>query len=209
MELTARKARVLIFPYDDDITVSQMQGWIDELVSAGRIIVYEHNGKPLAYIPKFRDHQIINRPTPSVIPFPWESSINQTEIIDDSVSTHGALMEDSVSTHDQLTVLESTLIQTNRASDDDDALVSSTLRTTESNEADAAILTDCWKKINERWNGMFGMQVRETIRGLIIETNWRCVRDATKNALSNNPQNPIAYIKSEARRMHKQVAQNV
>jgi hypothetical protein len=100
-------------------------------------------------------------------------------------------------------------IPTNSVPSDDELLVSSALKTPDANKDIDGAVPVCFRKVHERWPELGGGQVRETLRGLMIATSWQCVRDATINAITNNPQNPIAYIKSEARRMHKQVAQNV
>lgn len=46
-----------IFPYDDDITPSDVRVCIDELVAAGRVQRYEVAGDPYLFLPKLAQHQ--------------------------------------------------------------------------------------------------------------------------------------------------------
>lgn len=81
-----------IFPYDDDIQESFIEDSLSRLAGSGRVVLYTVNGEPYGQLTKFRDHQRINRPSPSNIPAP---DANGATIYDDSLNTHGTLTEDS------------------------------------------------------------------------------------------------------------------
>jgi hypothetical protein len=57
------------FPYDQD-ALRKVGTWLDELESAGLVRRYEHGGVAYGWLPKWEDHQRIQRPSPSVIPAP-------------------------------------------------------------------------------------------------------------------------------------------
>jgi hypothetical protein len=69
-----RDARVLIqqaaFPLDEDLPKEDVEGWFDELVTAGLVVRYEVDGRKLAHIPTFTTHQRPKYPTPSKLPAP-------------------------------------------------------------------------------------------------------------------------------------------
>lgn len=64
--------RSLIFPYDQDITVSDVEGWLQLLAADGRklIIRYEVDHQQYICIPNFKKHQTINKPQDSKLPKP-------------------------------------------------------------------------------------------------------------------------------------------
>ena len=65
-----------VFPLDTDITPRKLGRWMDEVTSkrAGEdrslVELYQVNGTPYGYFPKYRKHQRINRPQPSPLPAP-------------------------------------------------------------------------------------------------------------------------------------------
>ena len=59
-----------VFPNDDDITPPRLQRWLDELVGAGMVVLYNAGRVKYGAIPKFRQHQKINRPSKSTLPPP-------------------------------------------------------------------------------------------------------------------------------------------
>jgi hypothetical protein len=61
-----------LYPFDEDST-SLLRGWLDELEAAGKIVLYEAEGSSYLYIPKWLDHQKIDKPTPSRLPEPSPS----------------------------------------------------------------------------------------------------------------------------------------
>lgn len=80
--------RITAFPYDRDVTDSAAEDLLNEIEATGLIRLYEVNGVPYAYFPSWRDHQRINRPSPSKLPS-----------YQDSVSAHGTCDEASLRTH--------------------------------------------------------------------------------------------------------------
>lgn len=73
-----------VFPYDEDAS-RRLGRWMTELEQAGLIVLYEREGIRYGLLPKWSEHQRINRGTPSVLPEP-------------SVNGHGGFSEDSVRT---------------------------------------------------------------------------------------------------------------
>jgi hypothetical protein len=63
----------LLYPYDDDAP-TLIDGWLRELERGKHIRRYEVDGSTYLDIPKWLDHQKIDRPTPSRLP-PYEPSI--------------------------------------------------------------------------------------------------------------------------------------
>ena len=76
--------RVTIFGYHPKVTGAVIESSLRTLAASGLIQVYAVEGTRYAWFPSWKDHQRINRPTPSKLP-PY----------DDSVRTHVALSEDS------------------------------------------------------------------------------------------------------------------
>ena len=83
------RIRAGVFMYHDDVTLADVAEMQRELTASGRVRHYEVDGQSYAVIPRFREHQVINRPTSSRIPEP--PAVDTT--------THGGLTEDSVSAH--------------------------------------------------------------------------------------------------------------
>lgn len=50
-----------IFPYDDDISPQDIEGWVDELHSVGLISYYEVEGRPYIWLCSFGKHQSIDK----------------------------------------------------------------------------------------------------------------------------------------------------
>lgn len=61
-----------IFIYDDQITISQVEHFMEEIVNQGLVFPYQGTlaSQRYAYIINFRKHQTINRPQPSKLPPP-------------------------------------------------------------------------------------------------------------------------------------------
>lgn len=62
--------RSQIFPFDSRLTLTRVKSWLEELQKAGLIVLYEHNKNPYIALPKWGNHQKINRPRPSKLPPP-------------------------------------------------------------------------------------------------------------------------------------------
>lgn len=69
----ARLIKGLLYPYDE-LKISQVEGWFDELEREGCLIRYEHEGSRYFAICNWLNHQKIDRPSKSKIPEPQESS---------------------------------------------------------------------------------------------------------------------------------------
>lgn len=91
-EYLPKKIAGEMYPHDDDVSASTIVGWVDECVSATVLVVYEVNGDKFMCAPKFKEHQKIDRRTPSKIPPP------PGEPAEEAGETHGALDDDSTST---------------------------------------------------------------------------------------------------------------
>jgi hypothetical protein len=69
----ARLIKGLLYPYDE-LKISQVEGWLDELEREGCLICYEHEGSRYFAICNWLNHQKIDRPSKSKIPGPQKSS---------------------------------------------------------------------------------------------------------------------------------------
>ena len=61
------------FPYDADAP-RRLAGWLDEIADAGLVRFYDVDGVTYGALPKWCEHQKINRPAPSVLPAPSRSA---------------------------------------------------------------------------------------------------------------------------------------
>jgi len=59
----------LLYPYDDD-AAERIDGWLDELAHRGLVACYAAGGARYLAITHWREHQKIDRPTPSRLPAP-------------------------------------------------------------------------------------------------------------------------------------------
>ena len=75
-----------IFPYDDSLKMTRFKTWLTEIQKLERIIPFSANGESYFYIPKFLEHQKINRP----------SGMRNPEFNPELINTHGGLTEDSL-----------------------------------------------------------------------------------------------------------------
>lgn len=70
-----------VFPLDTDVTPAKLTRWLAEVTdkrpSADRPLVemYDIDGVPYGWFPKYRKHQRINRPQPSALPPPPADSL--------------------------------------------------------------------------------------------------------------------------------------
>lgn len=80
--------RVLAFGYFPRVTVAAVQAAVQALAEVGLIRLYTVAGVRYADLPSWRDHQRINRPTPSRLP-----------AYEDSVGVHGGFSEPPVRPH--------------------------------------------------------------------------------------------------------------
>lgn len=80
-----------ILPYDE-IDISEIKAWLTSLENGKFIISFSYNQENFFLIRTFRNHQKINRPSPSKVPL----NIIKGLINDDSLNTHGDISEDSL-----------------------------------------------------------------------------------------------------------------
>lgn len=66
--------RSRVFPYDDGIDIAVL---LAELASAGRIVLYRNHGQVYAWCPTFKRHQYIQKATPSRLPSPDDSVLEE------------------------------------------------------------------------------------------------------------------------------------
>lgn len=50
-----------VYPGDEDLTKTEVSGWLDELNHSGLIWCYEHEGKPYIWLPNWEKHQSIDK----------------------------------------------------------------------------------------------------------------------------------------------------
>lgn len=67
---TARIVRGAVYPYDDDISIADVEGHLAQLAAAGRILRYQVNGSEYIAIQNWARHQRVDRPSPSLLPPP-------------------------------------------------------------------------------------------------------------------------------------------
>lgn len=77
--------RGALFPYDD-LTVAQVDGWLAELESAGRIQRYRVDGEAYVWVRNFAKHQKIDHAAPSKLPAPPEVLASPREDLRDFAS---------------------------------------------------------------------------------------------------------------------------
>jgi len=77
-----------IYPYDENLKVDTFKKWLFELESMKRIIPFSSNGEVYYYLPKFLDHQSINRPSKQRNPPP------PNNISESSLSVSCVLMDE-------------------------------------------------------------------------------------------------------------------
>lgn len=89
-----RLIKAAVFPLDEKITPKTVEGLIDELADAGRIVRYTVDHRRYFVVRNWREHQRINRPGPSKLPPPPDEP---------SPPPHGGLTEDSLNAHGAIT----------------------------------------------------------------------------------------------------------
>ena len=80
--------RSRLFPYDLDL---DMEETLRPLADSGRLVLYRVEGQTYGFLPKFSEHQVINRPKKSRLPAPPQRPIN-----DGSVTDHGSITDPSL-----------------------------------------------------------------------------------------------------------------
>lgn len=78
----ARLIKAELYPLDDDMTASKVDRHLQEIAETGPLCRYQIEGKRYLHLTSWREHQRVNRPTPSRIP--------QCPIHEKSVTGEGA-----------------------------------------------------------------------------------------------------------------------
>lgn len=81
-----------LFAYDEELTIGEVKAWLEVLCEKTMLVPFDYNGEKFFLVRTFKDHQKINRPTPSKIP----KNIIENVLNADSLNTHGELSEDSL-----------------------------------------------------------------------------------------------------------------
>jgi hypothetical protein len=101
-----------LYPFDPDAQ-RFIRKALPELERIGFIII-KGGEFGVVCLPKFREHQRINRPSPSRLKARFEQVVAIAQFSEPSLSTHGALTEDSVSPHGVLSEPSSTEVERER-----------------------------------------------------------------------------------------------
>ncbi|MCA9179777.1 MAG: hypothetical protein KDB14_35215 [Planctomycetales bacterium] len=100
---SARYIQGKVFPYDP--SVDETTSGLTDLVKIGRIKPVTYDGQEYYFMPKFKKHQVINRPNYDRVFIPKEQldiiiqaqpEPIHTPFSDDSVNNHGTITDDSV-----------------------------------------------------------------------------------------------------------------
>lgn len=86
-----RLIKAAVWPLDDDVHVSDVERYVDELAKRGLVTLYTNAARRYLAVTTWAEHQSISRPTASQHPGPDDPD----SVIEDSRSPHGALIEDS------------------------------------------------------------------------------------------------------------------
>lgn len=70
MQGDPRLVKSWCFPLDDDVTAAVIDGWLDVLVAAGKVVRYEMDGSQYLHLPKLPAHQKLDPRLDSRLPAP-------------------------------------------------------------------------------------------------------------------------------------------
>lgn len=90
MQGDPRLVKSWCFPLDDDLTAADIDGWLSELASAGKVVRYEVDDCLYLFLPKLADHQKLDPRLVSRLPAPpgqTETPINTDQSVRTSVET--------------------------------------------------------------------------------------------------------------------------
>ena len=79
-----------IFPYDEDLKSSVVDKMLSNLVQENLVIIYKVDGQEFYFLPNFKKHQTINRPTSSKLP-KYTKNNDAIILTDNSLNTHEPL----------------------------------------------------------------------------------------------------------------------
>lgn len=74
LEWSARQLFARLFPTREDVEISDVEAWMDDLARTGLVKLYEIAGRMYAYHPNWSKHQYVSRPSKSRTPSPTESA---------------------------------------------------------------------------------------------------------------------------------------
>lgn len=74
----ARIVRGAVYPYDDDVTVADIEAHLVTLAGAGRIMRYQVAGSDYIAIANWSRHQRVDKPSPSLLPAPPASFVERS-----------------------------------------------------------------------------------------------------------------------------------
>jgi hypothetical protein len=85
--------RGALFPFDGDVTIEMVEGWIAELLHEHLMVTYLHDGEHFAILPEWSSEQKIDHPTSSRLPPPPAAA--RCTMTDPTVTDHAGFGEDS------------------------------------------------------------------------------------------------------------------
>ena len=74
-----------VYPYDD-VSLRTFQKWLSEISDRGIVELYEMDGRPYGWLPKWAKHQKINRPQASALPAPPSLNGSRNRSVNHSVT---------------------------------------------------------------------------------------------------------------------------
>lgn len=87
--LDAEQLRVLVFGYFPKVKTADVIGWISEIQALGCVRLYQNGFTSYLDFPSWKDHQVVNRPTPSFLPRYDDSEPINVSFTDYSLNDHG------------------------------------------------------------------------------------------------------------------------
>lgn len=71
----------VIFPYDTDLRVSDIDKWLSHLGTLSLIVLYKYRDQTYYFVPNFHKHQTINKPTPTILPKITDIRCSNTTVV--------------------------------------------------------------------------------------------------------------------------------
>lgn len=71
----------VIFPYDTDLRVSDIDKWLSHLGTLSLIVLYTYREQTYYFVPNFHKHQTINKPTPTILPKITDTRCSNTTVV--------------------------------------------------------------------------------------------------------------------------------
>ena len=92
-----RQLRAVVFGLRPETTPEHVATALREILATGLAKQYGANGTRYLVLPSYRDHQVIDRPTPSKLPPPPRSASTRRRLVEHSTKTRRAIAEHSSS----------------------------------------------------------------------------------------------------------------